>query len=575
MNTARLWTYTVTMDSAVHTQPGLFSLSENGRWVISSSLQNNLLTVLIRTYAKDAPLKLTADLSGYPAGTENQTVIELIWLGYRLELWINGRMAEEEWTMGDSFKEENPRIVCADCILSSQWVPTAQVREFVPRAIEDILFWAPDLGNENVGDCMPFSDGDTYHLFYLKDRHGHQSKWGKGAHQFAHISTNDLVHWEEHPMAVEITHPWEGSICTGSILKANDKYYAFYAARMMDETSARLSWAVSDDGIHFTKSEKYFTLNAPYETTSARDPEVFLGADGLYHMLVTTNLADWEIPKRSGCLAHLTSADLETWEQQEPFIVPGYTDQPECCNYFEWNGWYYLIFSNYGLAKYRYSRQPFGPWIRPENETIGGPFYRVPKTAGFHGRRIAAGFVASAVGGESYAGSVVFRELLQNEDGTLAFCQVKELQPPTAESALVTVSTTPVYAYRQEKLAENSWFLHCDITPDCPACGLLLNTGCGTYEIRLDSSLRRISVVPAHTAIYNRPEINTLDNVSGLDKPCTLDIFWKNGVLDLCFNRERTLCCRLEAFSRTAEDKNQWFCYAKDGQASFCVHTTV
>ena len=60
---------------------------------------------------------------------------------------------------------------------------------------------------------MPFSDGDTFHLFYLKDRHQHKAKWGKGAHQFAHISTRDMVHWKQHPVAVEITHQWEGSIC--------------------------------------------------------------------------------------------------------------------------------------------------------------------------------------------------------------------------------------------------------------------------------------------------------------------------------------------------------------------------
>lgn len=122
---------------------------------------------------------------------------------------------------------------------------------------------------------MPFSDQGIYHLFYLKDRHQHQSKWGKGAHQFAHISSTDLIHWQEHPLAVEITHQWEGSICTGSVIRADDTYYIFYAVRMMDGGSAKISWATSRDCIHFVKSEQYFTLTAPYETTSVRDPEVF------------------------------------------------------------------------------------------------------------------------------------------------------------------------------------------------------------------------------------------------------------------------------------------------------------
>lgn len=604
------WTFTANIDPSVQNEKHLFHLSEKGRWVVTASLANSRLTVLLRTYAKDAPLKLEADLKKYVAGTASAnndrttapgtasaTTIELIWLGYRLELWINGVMAEEEWPMGESFKNAEPKIVCASCVLSSQWLPTAEVRAFRPRPINDILFWAPDLGNENVGDCMPFAEGDTYHLFYLKDRHSHRSKWGKGAHQFAHISTKDLIHWEEHPMAIEITHPWEGSICTGSVLKANGRYYAFYAARMMDETAAQLSWAVSDDGIHFTKSEKYFSLTDPYETTSARDPEVFPGADGQYHMLVTTNLALCDVPERSGCLAHLVSADLENWEQKEPFLVPGYTDQPECSDYFEWNGWYYLIFSNYGLAKYRYSRHPFGPWICPENETIGGPLYRVPKTADFHGRRIAAGFLAGQVDGNSYAGSLILRELTQNEDGTLNICHVKELKPMQAADCdakrrALTLEITPQNAYRQTKLTDAGWYLRCRITPqNCSSFGLILKTANNSYEIRLDSAWRRVSVCPAHTNLYNGPACPTLENVDGLKNCCTVEIFWKKGVLDLCINQQRTLVCRLEAETVDAVSESalrktpdavcaaaapdttcsEWSCYVKDGQAAFEV----
>lgn len=572
MNTARLWTFTARIAPGTKNEKSLFHLSEKGRWVIDASLENRNLCIKLRTYAKDAPLTLISDLTKY-AG-DSAADIELVWLGYRLELWINGVMAEEEWPMGDSFREENPKIVCAASCLSCQWIPEANMREFVPRPIDDILFWAPDLGTENVGDCMPFADGDTYHLFYLKDRHSHQSKWCKGAHQFAHISTKDLVHWEEHPMAIEITHDWEGSICTGSVLKANDKYYAFYAARMMDETSAQLSWAVSEDGIHFEKTEKYFALTAPYETTSARDPMVFEDADGLYHMLVTTNLADCEIPERSGCLAHLVSTDLENWEQKEPFIVPGYTDQPECSDYFEWNGWYYLIFSNYGIAKYRYSKNPFGPWICPKNEIIGGPRYRVPKTADFHGRRIASGFLTTAVDGQSYAGSLILRELVQNEDGTLGIRQVKELLPETNTTRSITVESSIRNAYQQKALFDGGSYLHCNISPkDCHQFGLILKTASGYYEIRLDSAWSQIGVCDAHSCVYEVPSLNLIKNVDGLEKPCTLGLLWKKGVLDICFNGQRTLECRLETESTAAKGTAQWSCFVKDGQADFEVCT--
>ena len=74
----------------------------------------------------------------------------------------------------------------------------------------------------------------------------------------------------------------------------------------------------------------------------------------------------------TAALRILSATIWKTGVREKPFLVPGYTDQPECSDYFEWNGWYYLIFSNYGTAKYRYSRTPFGPWICPEQEILDG-----------------------------------------------------------------------------------------------------------------------------------------------------------------------------------------------------------
>lgn len=51
-----------------------------------------------------------------------------------------------------------------------------------------------------------------------------------------------------HPMAIPITEQWEGSICTGSLIEANEKVYAFYAVRMTDGSAARLTWASSEEG---------------------------------------------------------------------------------------------------------------------------------------------------------------------------------------------------------------------------------------------------------------------------------------------------------------------------------------
>ena len=353
--------------------------------------------------------------------------VTLSWRGYSFRLSVDGALEDEEWPLGQP--------------AAGDW----QVR--AAEGVDGIVLGAPDAlsgdpetaydapfqnynhpgHNTGVGDCMPFARDGRWCLYYLLDRRGHRSKHGLGAHQWAQISTADLRHWTIHPMAVPITQQWEGSICTGSLIQKDGRTYAFYAVRMSDGTAARLTWAESGDGVHFVKSGRYFAVTAPYEPVSARDPKVFLGADGRYHMLVTTSLVDRG--RCGGCLAHLTSPNLTDWTQEpEPFIVPGYSDQPECSDYFEWNGWYYLVFSNFAVARYRMSRQPFGPWIRPENDLLDALEVQVPKTAAFGERRLSTGFLARRP--RTYAGNAVTHELFQREDGTLGVRQMEELLPP-------------------------------------------------------------------------------------------------------------------------------------------------
>lgn len=166
---------------------------------------------------------------------------------------------------------------------------------------------------------MPFFHEGRFRLYYLFDRHGHGSKWGLGAHQWAHASTRDLVEWTEHPMAIPITQPEEGSICTGSVFFSGGEYHAFYAVRTADGSPARLTSARSRDGIQFEKSDWALELREPYSGPPVRDPVVFRDpATGLFQMLVTTELLKPAFAGRVGCLATLVSKDLRKWERREP-----------------------------------------------------------------------------------------------------------------------------------------------------------------------------------------------------------------------------------------------------------------
>lgn len=564
------WSLSLTLDTQLP-QGLLYRLTGDNRDLVSLQLIGETLRVAVTTDAHKEPLMLETK---WAAGEDAASALRLVWLGYRLELWADGKLEDEEWPEGGCLigdvEEE-----CAAGVLQAELTSYQKRQEPECKTIQDILYWAPELEKHNVGDCMPYSDGDTWHLFYLKDRHQHRSKWGKGAHQFAHIATTDFRTWLEYPVAVEITHPWEGSICTGSILAAKEKYYAFYAVRMMDGSSAKVSWAVSDDAVHFTKSEQYFTLKPPYETSSVRDPEVFFGADGKYHMLLTTDWQACEIPERSGCLAHMVSDDLEHWEQLEPFLIPGYTDQPECSDYFEWNGWYYLIFSNYGTAKYRYSKKPFGPWICPEQEILDGLLFRVPKTAAFHGRRIVAGFLCINPMGDSYAGSLVLRELVQNLDGTLGTRFVEEILPENSTTAPnfppLCIQTPADGGYCEQKLEATDSFLKIKIKPaaDCREYGLTVKfADKQAYEIRFQPGQRKVYVAEAHSCLYYNPTKRFLDQVHGLKEEVTLQVILKKGVLDLCINDSRTLVCRLYSKQDDTE-RICWKAFVRNGAAAF------
>lgn len=331
----------------------------------------------------------------------------LEWRGYSVRLFADDALADEEWPLG--------------ALPSGEW--ETEVDEGVPfwefselRAREEpcvplerpVMFIKPEGHNTGMGDLMPYNDNGVLRLFYLHDRRSHKSKYGLGAHRWAQICMDEKGEWTRCPLAIDIDRQWEGSVCTGSLIRTQEGLCAYYAVRMADRTAAKIGRAVSTDGIHFTKTEEYFELKAPYEPVSARDPMVFQTDDGLYHMLVTTSVGE------EGALAHLTSQEGREWRQMdEPFLLPGWKAQPECPDWFRWGNRYYLVFSIGAQAYYCMSGDPLSGWTRPR--LLCGRGINVPKTTAWGTGRIAAGFLCDA----GYAGNLVLYELEQKEDGSI------------------------------------------------------------------------------------------------------------------------------------------------------------
>ncbi|HEY3417132.1 MAG TPA: hypothetical protein VGM23_09640, partial [Armatimonadota bacterium] len=411
-------------------------------------------------------------------------------------------------------------------------------------------------------------------------------------HQWALATSRDLVHWQQHGLVLPIDNAWECSICTGSVFHHAGVFHAFYATRKAgwDE---HLSHAVSPDGIHFTKcAPNPFRSPGPGLTGDYRDPLVFREeATGRFHMLVSTAQAAPALAGRGGLLEHLVSTDLYQWDVTEPFFQPDLIGVPECVDYFHWNGWYYLLFSACGgMARYRMSRDPLGPWQRPALETLNGPMARVMKTAPFTGnRRLGVSFLPcladpANIDSDVYAGHTVFQELLQREDGTLDSCFPLEMLPAhgpawawscTAVTPEVTVQPagitvrSPGLAVAALPGAPRNAVIHLriDPLPGTRAYGLCVR-GSGNYarglEIRLRPGTATVEVRDPQSGLDGVNVRHAIAQVDGLDGPLTLDIVLTGDILDVNINRRRCLVNRCPTL-----DGDTLFLYCESGSVTF------
>ena len=388
-----------------------FRRETDGVVTADTVLDAGCLTVTLKYSWKDEPLCLSAE-------ADSSCAAEIVFFEHRIELKINGTLSDEEWPVGEPLFYESPFTVKNVVLTETPVTEDKKIPPCVTGSFEGAEGWCPGDG-VFVGDCMPYSFDGRFHLMYLRDRHHHGSKWGRGAHQWGHISSDDLISWDIHPTAVGIDSQWEGSICTGSWIFLDGVHYLYYTVRTADGSPAPICRSVSDDGYHFTKDESFrFTLSDRYKSTSARDPKVIKDADGRLHMLVTTT----DLTQNRGCLAHLVSSDGESFAECGNIYTANNESEPECPDYFFFGGKYYLLFSHGASAQYRLSDKPFSGFTAPDDPTI--PCASVPKCAVWNGRILFAGFRAE----DCYAGTVTFCEAHQLPDGTLSFGKVPEME---------------------------------------------------------------------------------------------------------------------------------------------------
>ena len=275
-----------------------------------------------------------------------------------------------------------------------------------------------------VGDVIPFYWGGVYHAFYLKAPLP-PLRDGANHTPYAHLASRDLVHWEELPLAIEPGgegDPDSVSCFTGSVIERDGLFYLFYTGFMGEGEPQTVCLANSDDLIHWEKDGRNPIIEADtrwYETIDWRDPFPFWNEDaGEYWMLLAAR--EKEGPdNRRGCIALMTSPDLETWEVKPPFWAPRLYYTHECPDLFRWDDYWALVYSTFSernITHYRLSKSLAGPWLAPENDSFDGRAFYAAKTAGDGERRFVFGWNPTREGecdegAWQWAGAMVVHEL--------------------------------------------------------------------------------------------------------------------------------------------------------------------
>lgn len=243
-----------------------------------------------------------------------------------------------------------------------------------------------------VWDSWPVRHNDMHHLFFLRasralgdpNRRHHRASIG-------HAQSKDLVNWDLLADAlVTADEPaWDdGATWTGSVVQADDgTWRLFYTG-----VSRKEKWLVQRVGV--AESTDLLTWHRRFEGPIAeadprwyekldsgdwfdeawRDPWVFRGGDGNWHMLVTARAAEGD-PETRSVIGHAVSTDLDSWEVRPPLSAPAGWGQMEVPQAVEVDGMPFLIFCcvDPHQDKRRSAQATGGMWFVP-GESLLGPW---------------------------------------------------------------------------------------------------------------------------------------------------------------------------------------------------------
>lgn len=493
-----------------------------------------------------APLALLAQPWG-----EHEVVLNFT--GVRWTLYVDGKLLDNDfpfgyphWAVRNSWQLNPDRV--RDAALYAPAIEPVRDAAKVPE-VAAVQYWTPPGHNAWVGDVATLFHQGRYHVFYLYDRRHHQSKFGKGAHYFEHLSTADLKTWTEHEAATPLDEQWEcigtgtpfalqGKLCiayglhTGRIyppekttwpaqwdyLKKNGRTGEFKRASTPGYPAGS-TYSVSTAGIsRFEKSQVMFH--------PCQNPSVYTDPDGNLRLLANSGSKGlWASDSING-----------GWRCLLPDFPPG----GDCTFFFRWGRFDYIIggFKDLWFKPADAPDSAYASLAAQGLDCYDG--LNVPAVSGIGGGRfLMAGWTQI----RDWGGNLVIRELLQFPDGRLGAKWLDEITPRTAAPALLG---DRVVGSSEFPAGNRSFLLSFQVHPEAPngaRCGIAFLPAQGersACELQLRLGERRAQFGPGSATKFadlqkslregGSPQAGgnyAVENLTGCDKPFPVRILVK------------------------------------------------
>lgn len=318
------------------------------------------------------------------------------------------------------------------------------------------IYYKPYVGY--VGDPMPFYDPvqKDFKVLYLQDYRPNQAVtyhpiWG--------VSTSDAASYTSLGELIPCgtASELDAALGTGSTIYHDGTYYTFYTAHSPNAASTSgineaVMLATSKDFVNWEKNrELLITGSDRYSNSDFRDPFVFEGEDGQFHMLISTR------ENGKGVLAEYTSTNLLDWTSVGVFMTMMWDRFYECPDLFKMGDWWYLIYSEQhdAVRRVQYFKgrtldelkactaNDAGIWPDNHEGFLDSRGFYAGKTASNGTDRFIWGWCATRAGNNNlgnndWAGNLVAHKLVQHEDGSLTLGEVPAIGSLFSNSKNIT-----------------------------------------------------------------------------------------------------------------------------------------